>query len=115
VPPRRWRTRAEDILEALARIQRYTAGLTEEEFLRDDLVVDAVIRNLAVVGEAVRGIPEDVRSRHPSVPWERLRGMRNVLIHEYFDVGQEILWGTVRDDVPMLAARVRALLEQESG
>lgn len=78
MPPRDWRLRIEDILEAIHKTQRYVSGLSFDEFCADDKVVDAVVRNLEVIGEAARHIPPEIESRHPGVPWGEMRGMRNI-------------------------------------
>ena len=92
----------EDIQTAIRRIEEYTTPLAFEEFVKDTKTIDAVVRNLSVIGEAVRGIPEEIKSAHPSVPWEEIIGMRNKVIHEYFGVDEEILWKTIKSDMPVL-------------
>jgi uncharacterized protein with HEPN domain len=113
VPHRDWRRRVEDILEAIARIERYAKDHDEASFLANDMAVDAVVRNVAIIGEAAGRIPADVRSLHAEIPWEKMRGMRNVLVHEYFDIGHDLLWGTIQDDLPLLGELLRKLLEHE--
>lgn len=81
-----------DMLEAIGKVQRYTEGITFEEFQANDMVVDAVVRNLEVIGEAARYIPEDLRNRYTGVDWRRVVGFRNIVVHEYFDVDPEIVW-----------------------
>ena len=73
----------EDILEAIARIRRYTRGLSREAFADDERTLDAVVRNLEVIGEAVKQLPADVRSREPAVAWQKIAGLRDILIHQY--------------------------------
>ncbi len=113
MPRRQWRERVNDILEAIARIERYTREFDEASFLADERTVDAVIRNISLIGEAATHIPPQLQTAHPGVPWELMRGMRNVLIHEYFDIGLDILWVTIQDDLPALKVRLRTLLENE--
>jgi hypothetical protein len=86
VPPRLWRERVADILDAVAAIQTYTAGMSADEFCSDRLVRDAVERNFAVIGEAVAHIPDQVRGRHPEIPWRPMRDLRNFIAHVYFGV-----------------------------
>lgn len=81
-----------DMLEAIGKVQRYTEGLTYKEFEANDMVIDAVVRNLEVIGEAARHIPEDLRNRYTGVDWRRVIGFRNIVIHQYFDVDPEIVW-----------------------
>lgn len=76
----------EDILEAIRRIERYTEGMSYEEFLEDEKTQDAVLRNLAVIGEAVENIPDDIRQNYPEINGKVAAGMRDKLIHEYFGV-----------------------------
>jgi len=80
------------MLEAIDKVERYTAGLSFAQFESNDLVVDAVIRNLEVIGEAAKYIPSHLRDRHDAVDWARVVGFRNIVIHAYFDVDVEIVW-----------------------
>jgi uncharacterized protein with HEPN domain len=84
LPPREWRLRVEDILDAVARIEQYVNGLSFEQFQLDQKTIDAVVRNLEVIGEAVRHLSADQDQLPADVPWTDIAGMRNVLIHEYF-------------------------------
>ena len=111
---RDWTLRVHDILEAIARIQRYVAGLSFEEFARDEKTLDAVVRNLEVIGEAARHIPNELEALNPDVPWTYMRGMRNVLAHEYFGVDASILWHTAQNDLPPLVQPLQSMLG-ESG
>lgn len=101
------------IVEAIRRIGRYTAGLDEAAFLKDELVQDAVIRNIEIVGEAARNIERhhpDFATRHPDVPWEDVYLMRNRVSHGYFTVDLEIVWTTVKRDIPELEEQAKRLL-----
>lgn len=111
MPRRDWRLRVEDILEAIGRVESYTHDLTFEDFCNDSKTVDAVVRNLEVIGEAARNLDADVTARHPDVPWPDVRDMRNVLVHEYFGVDLAIVWATVKQDQPALGAALRPLLD----
>lgn len=110
---REWRFRVTDILDAISRIQRYTSGLTYEQFCLDRRTVDAVVRNFEVIGEAARHIPPEVEARHPQVPWHQMRSMRNELIHDYPGVELAIVWDAVQTDLPPLVPVLQALLESE--
>lgn len=72
-----------DMVEAIAKVERYTAGLDFERFANDELIVDAVIRNLEVIGEAARQIPEPLRLQYTEIDWRRVIGLRNIVIHKY--------------------------------
>ncbi len=112
---RGWRVRIEDILEAISRVERYTAGMDLEAFRADEKTVDAVVRNLEVVGEAARYVPREIEERHPGVPWDKMRGIRNVLIHEYFGASVPIIWQTLKEDLPPLVPLLRGILEAGEG
>jgi uncharacterized protein with HEPN domain len=107
---RDWRFRVRDILAALGAIAGYTDGMTFEEFCADQRTLDAVIRNLVTMGESIRWIPEPILAAHPDVPWRTMRGVRNVVVHEYFGVDAVILWTTVQHDLPPLVSRLEAVL-----
>lgn len=89
-----------DILESIKRIENYTIDLSYEDFIENDLVRDAVLRNLEVIGEAAKSIPDEVRDQYPDVPWRRIVGLRNIVIHEYFGVDFENIWKIVKENIP---------------
>ena len=76
----------EDILEAIQKIQQYIEGLSINTFSRDSKTLDAVVRNLEVIGEATKRIPEEIRSKYPGIEWKKIAGLRDMLIHEYFGI-----------------------------
>jgi uncharacterized protein with HEPN domain len=112
VPPRDWRLRVEDILEAVTRIANYTRGMTSETLAGDSRTFDAVVRNLEIIGEAAGHVDESVLRAAPEIPWDKMRGLRNVVAHQYFGVDPDIIWQTVEKDLPALAAPLRCLLER---
>jgi uncharacterized protein with HEPN domain len=97
-----------DILDAARRILSYTAG-GRAEFFSDPRTQDAVIRNLEVMGEAVRGVSESTRRAHTEVPWARIAGTRDRVIHGYFTIDLEIVWTIVENDLPPLLPKLEAL------
>ena len=100
----------EDIHASLEKVERYTSGLNKETFLADDKTLDAVVRNLEIVGEAVRQLPETFKEEHPEVPWWQIAGMRNRIVHDYFGVDEEIIWQVIEKSVPALKQQVAELL-----
>lgn len=109
MPRRSHRQAIEDRTEAIEKIRRYTEGMTFEKFMADEKTVDAVIRNITVIGEAARNIPEEIQKVHPDMPWMEMRGIRNVVVHEYFGVSKDILWRTVEEDLPRLASALKRI------
>jgi uncharacterized protein with HEPN domain len=91
------------------RIAEYTAGLDREDFLSRRLVYDATLRNLELLGEAARNVPEQARALAPEIPWRRIVGVRNVLIHGYLGIDDDIIWDIVRNEVGKLLAALEKL------
>ena len=110
--PREWLFRLEDIVESSALIAVYVQGMSYADWVKDRKTIDAVVRNLQIIGEATNHVPEDVQSRYSNVPWAQLRGMRNILIHEYFGVDTDILWRAVTEDVPRLRKQIQKIIDE---
>ncbi len=110
--PRKWPRRIEDILDAVEEIQSFVQGLTYDQFRQDAKTVKAVAADLAIIGEAVGHIPEDVMDAHPDIPWSLMRAMRNRIIHVYFDVDPKIIWDTIQQDLPPLVDPLKKLLSK---
>jgi uncharacterized protein with HEPN domain len=104
----------EDILEAGRKIRLYTTGLSFEAFCDDSKTADAVIRNLEIIGEAVKQIPEPIRVKRPSMAWRKIAGLRDILIHAYFGVDLEMIWDVVKNKLPPLEESVSELLAEIS-
>lgn len=99
----------EDIKNSIAKIEKYTDKLTAGEFAADPKTIDAVIRNLSIIGEAVNNIPEDIKEQYAEMPWIAVIGMRNKIIHEYFGVDEDILWKTIKEDLPVFKEQIERL------
>jgi len=102
VSPRDWFFRIQDIVDSLTYIESYVHGMNYGQWVNDHKTMDAVIRNLEIIGEAAKHIPPETMNRYPDIPWGKMRAMRNVLIHEYFGVDVEVIWKTVTEDLPIL-------------
>ncbi|WP_290623844.1 MULTISPECIES: HepT-like ribonuclease domain-containing protein [unclassified Archaeoglobus] len=101
----------QDMLEAIEKIERYTESVEDlNDFMEKDIVVDAVLRNLEIIGEAARNIPEEIREKYPEIPWNRVVGLRNVVIHGYFVVDLEIIWVIIREQLPELKNVLRKMM-----
>jgi uncharacterized protein with HEPN domain len=111
MPPREWRHRVDGILDAISRIDRYTSGMTLEQFQTNDLVMDAVRHNIYVIAEAASNLPTDIQDLAPTVPWSRMRGMRNRVAHEYWGINLTLLWGIIEHELGPLVPILRNLLD----
>ena len=114
MPHRDWRFRIQDILDAVGSVQTYTRGMEFKTFTEDRKTVDAVVRNLIIIGEAAVQIPEDICLKYSKVPWYDMRGMRNFVVHEYFRASDAVIWDTVQLDLPPLPALLKKILEEIS-
>lgn len=111
--PRDIRIHLEDIVEASTRISSYTSNLSLDDFRADQKTIDAVVRNLEVIGEAAKKVPDDIR-KLIDVEWKRIAGLKDILIHEYFRIDLDIIWDVVQTKIPDLSRRVGEYL-QKSG
>ncbi len=110
--PRDYKVYLEDVFDAIRKVRAYTAGCSSETFAADEKTVDAVVRNLEMIGEAVKNIPDDVRRKHPDVQWRKIAGLRDILIHAYFGIDLDIVWDVVQNKLPALEQQVQAILHE---
>lgn len=104
------------ILESIAWIEKDIKDLSEEEFFEygNVPIQDAVIRRLEIIGEAIRSLPNDLRQKYPEIPWQDIMDMRNKLIHKYFGVDLNLVWGVIKKDIPSLKEHIKKMLKQLS-
>jgi uncharacterized protein with HEPN domain len=97
----------EDVLEAIDKIRTYTANMSADSFVADNKTLDAVLRNLEVIGEAVKRVPDNIREQYEEVEWKKIAGLRDILIHQYFGIDAEIIWDVVSNKLPVLEKQIR--------
>lgn len=100
----------EDISEAVLKILRYTENISFADFSSDSKTIDAVIRNLEIIGEAVKKLPAKVRDKNPEIDWKKIAGLRDILVHEYFGIDNEIVWDIIRNKLPDFKTQIETLL-----
>jgi uncharacterized protein with HEPN domain len=98
------------ILDAIITVEEYLHGVDEQKFKATQLLQDGTIRQIEIIGEAVRHVSKDVRKTYPEIPWQDISGMRDKLIHAYFGVDLEKVWDTAREDLPLLKQQVMGIL-----
>ena len=112
MPPRDWAFRIQDILDAIAKIQRYVSDIDFDTFENDEEIVDAVIHNLTVIGEAANHIPEEIAGCHLDIPWRQMIDMRNFSVHAYWNLRPSVIWDTIQIDLPPLVDPLQRLLTE---
>ncbi|MCP2518991.1 DUF86 domain-containing protein [SCandidatus Aminicenantes bacterium Aminicenantia_JdfR_composite] len=108
--PREYKAYLKDILRAINKINRYTENISLEEFKKNELIQDGVVRNLEIIGEATKNIPESIKKDNPDVEWKKIGGLRDILIHVYFGIDTEIIWDIIKNKVPELKEKIENIL-----
>jgi len=101
-----------DIVEAIERIENYTKELDYEKFLQDTKTQDAVVRNIEIIGEAVKNLSKDLRERHKEVDWKDIAGIRDKIIHFYFGIKWEIVWDVIANEISLLKQKILKILNE---
>lgn len=102
----------EDIREAGQKIGKYVSKMDWNAFEKDDKTIDAVVKNLEIIGEAVKKLPESVKTKYPDIEWKKMAGLRDILIHEYFGISVEIVWDIVQNKLPILEKQIKKILSE---
>ncbi len=110
-PPREWRFRIENMIQFCEQVLEFTAGMEEADFFSNSLVNAATLHKIALIGEAARHVPEDIRADYAGIPWTSMISTRNRIIHDYLGIDDDRVWEIVRTDIPALLPQLRALLE----
>ncbi|MBW6479808.1 MAG: DUF86 domain-containing protein [Bacteroidales bacterium] len=100
----------EDMLESCEKIMEFTKGLSFEEFKKNYLVVDAVVRNFTVIGEAAGRIPDDFKRKYDEIEWNRIKGFRNRIVHDYFGIDYQIVWLIIENNIPELREHIKKII-----
>ena len=107
--PREYKASLNDILNAIRKIEKYTKKLSYQAFIEDELIQDAVIRNLEIIGEAVKNIPQTFKNRMPEMEWKKIIGLRDIVIHTYFGIDEEIIWDIIKNKLPQLKEKINEI------
>ena len=108
---RDWKILFEDILESIYKIDNYTKGIDIKAFKSNSMLIDAVVRNIEIIGEATSKIPDEIKNKFSEVPWVKLKGIRNRIVHDYFGVDVEIIWKIIEKDLVELRQQIEIALK----
>jgi uncharacterized protein with HEPN domain len=109
---RNWIILLEDILSSIEKIENYTKNLQYEDFINNSMIMDATVRNIEIIGEISKQFPEKIKNTIPEIPWKSISGIRNRIIHEYFNVDVSIIWQIIINDLPKLKTTIAKKLEE---
>ncbi len=99
----------EDVSQQIKRIEEFTSGITGyEDFRKSEITVYACVRALEIMGEAIKHIPDETRLQYPNIPWKQIAGMRDILVHDYFGIDEQVVWKTIRERLP----KIKPLFEE---
>jgi len=101
-----------DVLESIKRIEEYTENITFKELMRNIIIQDAVVRNIEVIGEAIKNIPSSFKKKHKDIEWKKIAGMRDKIINFYFGISWEVVWKTIKENLPLLKEKIEKIIKE---
>jgi uncharacterized protein with HEPN domain len=108
---REWKLFLKDAQKSANRIIEYIKGMDRKEFFYDHKTFDAVMRNIEIIGEAIKHIPSEIREKYKEIEWKKIAGLRDIVVHEYFGIDEDIIWDVVENKVPELKTQLEVLIE----
>lgn len=109
---RDYRLFLQDIVDSIERLKAYTKHLTYQKFCRNQIILDASVRNIEIIGEAITNIPEEIKTKSPEIPWTKVKSFRNMVIHQYWVIDTEILWNIIQTKIEPLRLQIEELLSK---
>ncbi len=103
----------EDMLTSMIRIEEYLGDMEFQKFKMNYLIVDAIIRNFEIIGEASKNVPIEIKNKYPEIPWKKMYGLRNLISHEYFGIDYEMIWEISKNNLPQNSIDLRKIIEKE--
>jgi uncharacterized protein with HEPN domain len=101
----------EDVQAACERVNKFTRGMSFDEFIQDDRTYHATLRNLEIIGEAIKNISGETKIKYPQVKWRKIAGFRDIVAHDYFGVSDEIVWDVIQNEIPLLTEQIQGIIE----
>ena len=101
----------DDILAACELVSKFTRGMSYDDFIQDDRTYHATLRNLEIIGEAVKNISDETKTKYPQVKWRKIAGFRDIVAHDYFGVSDEIVWDVIQNEIPLLTKQIKKIVK----
>ena len=102
----------DDVQAACERVSKFTRGMSFDDFTQDDRTYHATLRNLEIIGEAIKNISDETRINYPQVKWRKIAGFRDIVAHDYFGVSDEIVWDVIQNEIPLLTEQIKEIIKK---